>query len=139
METSLQSEQICTNLFRHFAAIFYDSLLLFSVLFFAAAIIYPLIHEGLIFQLYLLTIWFLYFAWAWKRGGQTLGMKAWRIKLQSTQGEKISWQQTLIRFLVAILSILVFGLGFFWAIISGKKQTWHDRASNTCIVLIAKK
>jgi uncharacterized RDD family membrane protein YckC len=128
------------SLLRCFTAMFYDSLLLFSVLFFAAALAYPLTHGqvSLAFRIYLLIVWFLYFAWPWLHGGQTLGMKAWRIQLQSINGKPITWYQALLRFLMAIISIIIFGIGFFWMVIDKQKRTWHDWISGTRIVLLPK-
>ncbi len=128
------------SLLRCFAAMFYDSLLLLSVLFLAAALAYPLTHGhvSLAFRIYLLIVWFLYFAWPWLHGGQTLGMKAWRIHLQSTNGKPITWYQALLRFLMAIISIIIFGIGFFWMVIDKEKRTWHDWVSDTRIVLLPK-
>ncbi len=132
------------SLLRYFIVIFYDSLLLFSLLFFAAALVYPITdgHPYVIFQIYLLIICFLYFAWPWLHGGQTLGMKAWRIQLVSSNGKPLTWRQALLRFLMAIVSWLALGMGFFWAFVDKQGRTWHDRASDTRIILrpkVAKK
>lgn len=128
------------SLLRRFVAIFYDTLLLFSVLFFAAALAQPIINGkiNIFFQLYLLMVSFLYFAMSWKRGGQTVGMKAWRIKLQSTNGELVTWQQLTIRFFVAIISWFTI-VGFTWAIVDKNNRTWHDILSNTQLVFLPHK
>jgi uncharacterized RDD family membrane protein YckC len=125
------------SLLRLFIVIFYDSLLLFSVLFLAAALAYPVTdgQVSLSYQIYLLTVGFLYFAWSWLRGGQTLGMKAWRIQLVSSDGKPLTWQQALLRFSMAIVSWLALGMGFFWALVDKQRRTWHDWASNTRMVL----
>jgi uncharacterized RDD family membrane protein YckC len=139
MKTPIESKS-CANLLRRFAAIFYDSLLLFSVLFVAAALVYPLTHGEInfAFRIYLLSICFFYFASPWLHGGQTLGMKVWRLQLQSISGQPLSWQQILVRFLIGIVSWLAFGLGFFWAIVDKQHRTWHDQVSDTCVVLLPK-
>jgi uncharacterized RDD family membrane protein YckC len=31
--------------------------------------------------------WFLYLGWCWRRGGMTLGMRAWRVRIETLQGE----------------------------------------------------
>ncbi|MEN8260121.1 MAG: RDD family protein, partial [Pseudomonadota bacterium] len=75
--------------FRRLGAIFYDSLLLLSVLFVATALILPF-NEGEAFHsnqhyypLFLLILSLLFFGWFWTHGGQTLGMRAWKIKVCS--------------------------------------------------------
>ena len=125
------------SLLRRFMAIFYDSLLLFALLLFATALAYPITHgqTSLVFRLYLLSISFFYFAWPWLHGGQTLGMKTWRIQLQSITDKPMTWQQTLLRFGMAIVSWSVLGIGFCWALVDKQHRTWHDSISNTHLVL----
>lgn len=126
------------SLLRRFIAIFYDSLLLFSVLYFATAIVYPITNGQVtfLFRIYLLVIGFLYFAWPWLRSGQTLGMRAWRIQIISNNGKPLTWLQALLRFMMAIISWLGLGMGFFWTIVDKQRRTWHDWASDTRIVLL---
>jgi uncharacterized RDD family membrane protein YckC len=138
MEIPQNVDKSCSaSLLRRFMAIFYDSLLLFAVLFFAAALAYPITQGqiSLAYQLYLLSISFFYFAWPWRHGGQTLGMKAWRIQLQSVMDKPITWQQTLLRFGMAIVSWSVLGMGFLWALFDKQRRTWHDWISETHLVL----
>jgi uncharacterized RDD family membrane protein YckC len=129
-----------TGLLRQFMAIFYDSLLLFSLLYLATALAYPITNgqKSLFFQIYLLAVCLFYFAWPWLHGGQTLGMKAWRIQLQSNKDKPITKQQVLLRFSMAMVSWLALGMGFFWAIFDKQRRTWHDRVSNTYLALIEK-
>ncbi len=74
--------------------------------------------------------------WFWTHGGQTLGMRAWRLRLVSDDGDKVTLRQALVRYAVAILSWLVLGLGFLWILFDGKKRAWHDIASRTRLVLV---
>jgi len=131
-------------LLRRLAALFYDLLLLIAVLFFASALAVainqgPIPEDNLWFKLYLLLVVYLFFAWFWIHGGETLGMRAWRLQLRSTDGDCITWRITLIRFLTAIPSLLFFGCGYWWSLIDPKKRSWHDRLSNSQVCLLAKK
>ncbi len=138
MEDPSKPEKLpSVSLLRRLTAIFYDSLLLFSVLFFVAALAYPITHGQVSFgyQIYLLAASFLYFAWQWIHGGQTLGMKAWRIQLVSSDGKPVTWQQTGWRFFIAIVSWLALGIGFLWAVFDKQQRAWHDWGSDTRIVL----
>src|SRR5690554_2347190 len=119
------------SLLRRLAAISYDCLLLLAVLFFASL---PLIvmsgeavHSGnLVYQLYLLGIVFLYYGWQWTHGGQTLGMKAWRLQLvQQNDDTPVTWKTAAVRFATAILSLLPAGLGFAWILIDQRNLSWH--------------
>ncbi len=131
------------GLFRRLFAIFYDSFLLLAILFIVTAVANALNHGEAIepgdslYLLYVLAIFFLsylYFAWFWIHGGQSLGMKTWRIQLQSSDHCKISWKTTAIRFVSALFSWGVFGVGFLWALFDKKNRCWHDLASNTVII-----
>jgi uncharacterized RDD family membrane protein YckC len=130
------------SLLRRLAAISYDCLLLVAVLFFASL---PLIvvsggavHSGhLSYQLYLLGICFLYYGWQWTHGGQTLGMKAWRLQVvDRNDNAPLTWKAAALRFAAAILSLLSAGLGFAWALFDRQSLAWHDRLSGTRLRIV---
>ncbi len=81
---------------------------------------------------------FLFFGFFWTRNGQTLGMLAWRLRVQSLTGERISWSQALIRFMLAIPSLGIFGIGFLWMLVTDERLTLHDRWSGSCMVQLPK-
>ena len=127
-------------LWRRLAAVLYDTLLLFAVLYLAA--IPPLLFNrgtpvavgNHLFQMYLATVTFLFFGWFWTHGGQTLGLRAWRLRVQTTDGKAISWKQALVRYLAAALSWAALGAGFLWALVDPERRTWHDRISGTILL-----
>ena len=84
-------------------------------------------HDPLLATLLLLSL-FAFFAKFWTRGGQTLGMQVWSIRVQNADGTGISLWQVLLRFLVAILSWLALGLGY----LSGHWSTSASAAGTTC-------
>ena len=133
------------GLLRRLAAILYDSILLAAVLFFASLLATPLLGDHpsagmlLAFRLYLVLIMFAFFAWFWSHGGQTLGMRAWRIRLHNRMPGPISLWQLMLRFIVATSSWLFFGIGFLWSLFDKDKLTWHDRFSMTELVELPKK
>lgn len=51
-----------------------------------------------------------YFVASWLRGGQTLGMRPWRIRLRNEQGLGVSPMQALVRLLVAAAPLLLLTL-----------------------------
>lgn len=51
-----------------------------------------------------------YFVASWLRGGQTLGMRPWRIRLRNAQGLAVSFGQAIVRLLVAAAPLLLLGL-----------------------------
>ena len=84
------------SLWRRLGALFYDSLLLVAIWFLATALV-MLITRGqfnaasLPFQLYILLVSFWFFGWFWTHGGQTLGMRAWKIRVLQPSGTAINW------------------------------------------------
>ena len=84
---------------------------------------------------YLLMVSFLFFGWCWTHGGQTLGMRAWKIRLVNFDGKTVSWSQALTRFCLALLSWLPFGLGFIWSLFEPQRMAWHDRYSKSRLIV----
>lgn len=80
----------------------------------------------------------LYATISWRRGGQTLGMRPWRLRLVNAGEGPPSMRALWIRYAVGTLSLLLAGIGFFWAWIDRDRLTWHDRASKTRLVRIPK-
>ena len=133
------------GLLRRLAAIIYDSLLLLAILFGASAIHLMIIGTenadstpDLLRTLFIFLVSFAFFAWFWTHGGQTLGMRAWRIRLQNRGGGTITLWQAMLRFLVAIVSWLPFGAGYIWSLFDKEGLTWHDRYSMSELVVIPK-
>lgn len=82
---------------------------------------------------------FTFFAYFWTKNGQTLGMQAWHLRVQNKNHTQISLKQALARFLIAIISIGMGGLGYLWMLIDKKDRTWQCIFSETEIVRIPKK
>lgn len=83
------------------------------------------------------TLWAVTGAYAilsWRRGGQTLGMRPWRLRVVAAGGGPASVPALAVRYAVGQLSLLAGGLGFWWAWLDADRLAWHDRASGTRIV-----
>ncbi|WP_456379358.1 RDD family protein [Thiolapillus sp.] len=149
-DTALNLENAAEpGLFRRLAAIIYDSVLVAALMAAAFTLIYlPLatvfgMENIQDYPLYktAMTIWMLtvgigFHLWFWTHGGQTLGMRAWRMMLFSNDGRSPGLRQVVIRYVVAIVSLAALGLGFLWVFIDPQKRTWHDIASGTRLVLV---
>jgi uncharacterized RDD family membrane protein YckC len=126
---------------RRIAAMVYESLVLVALLLLASFAYIPIfggIHgpfQKAVFQLYLLGVMMLYFVLFWKRGGQTLAMKTWRIRLTRLDGGPLSTAQCVVRFLLATLGLFCAGAGFLWAIVDPEQQFLHDRLCKTRLVM----
>lgn len=92
--------------------------------------------QRLTLQLLLLVGAFLFFAFSWMRGGMTLGMQAWRLRVQTRDGRSITLAQSLVRYLVAWLSLAAFGLGYLWILFDSERRSWPDIASGTRVVVL---
>lgn len=128
---------------RRLASLLYEFLLLMAVLFMAGYIVVGLLPDvsgglpRLVFQIYLLLVGGLYFSWFWRRGGQTLAMKTWRIRLVGASGDAIGLGQAWLRYALACLGLLAFGSGFLWALWDRDRQFLHDRLAGTRLVVVA--
>jgi uncharacterized RDD family membrane protein YckC len=144
-----QTIQKVPGLARRLAAMVYDSLLIAALWFAVSALLLAATGGRLadpdrsIWLLYtlrasLVVVTFLFFAGFWKQGGQTLGMRAWRLKLVNPDGGPVTWKQSVGRFAAAIPSLGAFGLGLLWMLVDRDRCTGHDRLSGTRLVLLAK-
>ncbi|MDH5210391.1 MAG: RDD family protein, partial [Betaproteobacteria bacterium] len=79
-------------------------------------------------QAFLIAVFAAYFLWCWLRGGQTLAMKAWRIRLI-----EVTPRKALLRFLLALVLVPT-GVGVAWALVDRDRQFLHDRMAGTRLV-----
>ncbi|TDK19442.1 RDD family protein [Luteimonas aestuarii] len=73
----------------------------------------------------------LYATLSWRRGGQTLGMRPWRLRVTDVVGETPAWRTLWMRYGIGCLSLVAAGAGFWWAWFDRDRLTWHDRYSGT--------
>lgn len=91
------------------------------------------------FQLLLYLVAFGYYAYFWKKSGQTVGMKAWRIRLINLNENKpLSLQQLAIRYVTAQLSFGLCLAGYLYRWVNPSRLTAHDQLSKTRIIKIEK-
>lgn len=153
LPTPSQSELKIAPLWRRIAAMLYDSFLVFAIWIIVGFIVlYALgvnsaqnssgelaqlttLQNNILFASMLLSA-FLFFGFFWTHSGQTLGMQAWRIKVQNPDGSAISWRQALLRCCTAPLSLLVLGLGYLCMLVDPFKRTLPDRLSHSQVVSV---
>ena len=130
------------SLLRRLGAMLYDGLLLIALIMIAGAP--PVLIAGgadsafirsPAYSLYLYGMIFLFFGWFWTHGGQTLGMRSWKLQLVSDDNRPLDWQQALFRYLLATVSLCLFGLGFLWILLDKQQLAWHDILSKTRIIV----
>ena len=135
-----EPEPFHCGLLRRLLVMMYDALVIIVLLMSATGIVMvlqlgnPTAGKDPLYTLYLACVWFLYVAWCWRRGGMTLGMRAWRVRLVTQQGKPISWRQCAARFLGGFVSAVPLGLGYLWSLVDRERLAWHDRLSGTRLV-----
>ncbi|MCK2183982.1 RDD family protein [Halomonas getboli] len=80
-----------------------------------------------------------FFTYFWTRGGMTLGMQAWRLRVQTLDGHAIGRRQALMRCLVGALAFLPLGLGHLWVLFDTERRSWSDLASGTRVVVLPRR
>ena len=136
------SQYPAAGFLRRVAAAVYDALLVIALMMVITFIALPLsggdaIPAGnLAYQLLMLATAAVFFIGFWCRGGQTLGMRTWRIRVERRNGDPLSWATGAVRFGAALFSVAALGLGFFWLLVDRDRLTWHDRIAGTRVVVL---
>jgi len=124
---------------RRLAACLYDTLVLAAVLMVAAAFWVAVTQAAAapgswLFRAYVLAVSAIFFAALWTRG-ETLGMRAWKLRIEGPDGRPPGWRAALLRFFFALFSWAALGLGYLWVLVDRDGLAWHDRLSGTRLVL----
>lgn len=153
------------GIMRRVFSMLYEATLLFAVAFiatwlfqFAAGGAVVTGWQRTALQFYLAAVFAAYFLWCWLRGGQTLAMKAWKIRLVVPGRTRIPARTALARLLlaavfvgsfcaafaaafihrnpwVAFVTLVFSGIGLGWALFDRDRQFLHDRLAGTRLVL----
>jgi len=139
-------------LWKRLASLFYDlwilvaiSFLYFAILTLIAALLgrgkahdyLPTVH-GIFAQLGWLATILGFYIFFWMRVGQTVAMKAWNLRLISSENKKLSFLQCCCYAVAGFLSLACCGLGYFWMLIDKDKKALHDRLCKTEVVVLPK-
>ena len=121
------------------AAALYDLLPLIA-LWFATAALALAVTAGTLdyhawwYRLSLLVVTGGYFVLSWRNGGQTIGMRAWRLRVVDETGASPSYAAGTLRFGVAVVSLAAACIGFLWCLYDRDRRAWHDIAAKTRLV-----
>lgn len=170
-------EIVPAGLGRRFGAMLYDALLVVAVLiaitfcfvpFLDGRVLVPQEVGALAYFYWLLELAavVLFFGYFWTRRGQTVGMLAWRLRLEQSSGENVTWGIALKRMAILVallvpyflgywliwedwpkeqrrwpevLTLLPLGIVYAWAWFDGERRTLHDRWTNTRVRLLPRK
>ncbi|MBV7300993.1 RDD family protein [Enterovibrio paralichthyis] len=85
------------------------------------------------FSLFVFAVAAAFYGYFWTHGGQTVGMKAWKLKMVSEFGGDISFTQSLVRMATACL-----GLGNLLALFDSNNRAFQDHFAHCQVVKIEK-
>ncbi|KWF31295.1 RDD family protein [Burkholderia pseudomultivorans] len=159
-----QAAALAPSIRRRLAALLYEGVLLFGVVFFAGLAFglamqqrNGLVHHNLLAAWIALVVG-AYFVWFWTHGGQTLPMKTWRLRLEASSGRPLSAPHALVRYALGWLWFLpplalhpllglsvpaTLALAAAWIVVwagaarlHADRQFPHDRLARTRVVAI---
>ena len=129
---------------RRFAALIYDGFLLAALLMTYTGVVLIFTRRAVLPETYgawvypyragLLAVIAAYYVLNWIRSGQTLGMRAWRLRALSDQGSRLNTTSALLRFLCGFLAWPPAALGVLWLYVDPDHLAIHDRLSRTRVV-----
>jgi uncharacterized RDD family membrane protein YckC len=160
---------LSASLWRRLAAMVYDSLLIFAVLVIIGATTLPFTNglgisrDNIVFKFYLFGALYAFLGWFWTHGGQTLGMRAWKIKLLQRNGYPVTWHLAFFYYLVSlpmwgflIFAIAVnagiiptpaflahsphwilYSLALVWFVIDHLPNNWRERVAGLRMVVVS--
>jgi len=77
----------------------------------------------------------LYFPFFWASGGQTPGMRPFRLYVvRDSDGTPIGWGSALLRMLGMYVASTVFYLGFAWILVDKRHRGWQDLIAGTVVI-----
>ena len=122
------------SLRRRLAAFLYEGVLLFGLVMVVGLIYSVAIDQrhGLKGRQGMMAVQFLalsvYFMWAWVRGGQTLALKTWQLRLVTPEGKPLPVQLALVRYIAS-------WLWFMPPLLLTWLAGWHDKGSMAAAIL----
>ena len=127
------------SLFKRLLAIFYD-LVLLATMFLVASAIAIVFNEhkafasgNYIMPLWLIFVTSLYYCISWKSSGQTLGLKAWGLKLVKLDGSDFTWLEVITRFFISLILFCTI-VGFLWLLFNKNRLTIYDIVTKSKII-----
>lgn len=148
-QTAVESPRESAGVLRRFGAMLYDGLIVLALIVIVTEV-FLLIHgeaitvqtAGALAYVYrgaLLSVFVLFFAVFWTRRGQTLGMLAWRLKVERQDRARLTWRDALVRLGGAVVSLSLLAFGYFWIWFDRDRLAWHDRWSGTHVIVLPKR
>jgi uncharacterized RDD family membrane protein YckC len=143
----MQNEQVqvtAPSLLKLGACLIYEALVVIALSLAVTTIFILLLGEAIGIKRYLLQLFLwltigLYFIWCWRKKGQTLAMQTWQLKLVTQEAQLLSLKAAIVRYVLASLSLMIFGLGFLWTIVDRDSLFLHDRLLKNKLIYAPRK
>ena len=120
-----------------------DTLVLFAIMFGALIVLVPVAFAArgaggaamLLLFLVFIVVTIGYFPFFWARGGQTPGMKPFRLYVvRDLDGGPVSGGQAFLRLLGYWVNGVAFYIGFIWVFVDDRRRGWHDLIAGTLVI-----
>lgn len=140
LQESTEGTHTSPSLIKLGASLVYDSLAVIALCFALAFLFIGLVGDATqgskryLLQSFLCLSVGLYFVWCWQKSGQTLAMQTWHLKLVDQNGQLLTPYVAILRYGLACLSLMLFGLGFLWVLVDRDRIYLHDRLLGSRII-----
>ncbi|MSP87146.1 MAG: RDD family protein [Methylotenera sp.] len=130
------------NLLKLWASLLYETLAVIALCLVCAWAFVMLFGEAThgvkrgLLQLFLWLSVGVYFVWCWRKGGQTLAMQTWQLKVVNHESTLLTVHIAIARYVLSCMSLMLFGFGFLWAIVDRDHLFLHDRLLKTHIICV---
>jgi len=138
----ISSKPQAPSLLKLSACLLYELLTIVALCLVLAGLFYALFGDAtegvkhLLQQMFLWGMLGAYYLRCWIKTGQTLAMQAWHLKVVTQNNAPLPMSTALVRYLLASLSLVLFGLGFVWAVVDKDRLFLHDRLLKSKIIVV---
>ena len=128
------------SIIKRMAVAIYEMLILIAIWLTCSGIFIALFGDAttglkrFVLQLTLWSITGVYFIWCWKKSGQTVAMKTWKLQLVSQNGLPLTYRQLIMRYIFASFGLFAAGAGFLWMVFDREGLFLHDRLTGCRLV-----
>jgi uncharacterized RDD family membrane protein YckC len=142
---------------RRMVAFAYDALLLAAMWMIAAMAVMvanqlvPIADGRALMRVVMGLVGLAFFGWFWTHGGQTLGMRAWRLRVQQLDGTPVRPTASMLRYMAGLLPVICafygtarYGtpalaialLGYLPCLIDARRRAFNDLIAGTQVVML---
>ncbi|MDP1767068.1 MAG: RDD family protein [Methylotenera sp.] len=142
MHNKQSSQALAPSFIKLGACLIYEALVIIALLLVSSAVFVLIFGDSINgtkrywMQLFLFITVGVYFVSCWQKSGQTLAMQTWHLKLENQEAHLLSFKVSIARYVLASVSLMLFGLGFLWALLDRDRLFLHDRLLKNRIIFV---